>query len=63
MFNAANLVLIVFSRVHGSMGPQVMVLIVMAVAAAEVAVGLAILLALFRLRQSVDTEDFASMKG
>ena len=57
MLNAANLVLVGFSRVHGELSGQVFVFFAMVVAAAEVAVGLAIVIALFRLRKSTDVDD------
>lgn len=68
MLNAANLALIAFSRFNLSpegipnYDAQVLVFFVITVAAAEVAVGLAIIVALFRARQSVHVEDFSSMK-
>ena len=58
MLNSANLALVAFSRVHGNLAGQVFVFFSMTVAAAEVAVGLAIVIALYRLRQSTDIEDF-----
>lgn len=54
MLNAANLALVAFSRVHANLDGQVFVFFTMTVAAAEVAVGLAIVIALFRLRQTTD---------
>lgn len=57
MLNAANVVLVGFSRVHSELSGQVFVFFSMTVAAAEVAVGLAIVIALFRLRQSTDVDD------
>ncbi len=57
MLNAANLVLVGFSRMHGDLGGQVFVFFSMTVAAAEVAVGLAIVIALYRLRQSTEVDD------
>ncbi len=56
MLNAANLALVAFGRQHGSLDTQVFVFFVMAVAAAEVAVGLALLVAIFRARQSIDVD-------
>ena len=52
MLNATNLALVTFSRMHGSLDGQVMALFVMVVAAAEVVVGLAIIMAIFRARRS-----------
>jgi len=57
MLNAANLALITYSRVLDSVEGQVFVLLVMAVAAAEVAVGLAIVVALYRHRATADVDD------
>ena len=56
MLNAGNLALVAFSRQHGTLDGQVFVFFVMAVAAAEVAVGLAILVAIFRKQQSIDVD-------
>ncbi len=57
MLNSANLALVTFSRAHGNLDGQVFVFFAMVVAAAEVAVGLAIVIALYRLRQSTDIDD------
>lgn len=54
MLNAGNLALVAFSRLHGSLDGQVFVFFTMTVAAAEVAVGLAIVIALYRLRRTTD---------
>jgi NADH-quinone oxidoreductase subunit K len=56
MLNGANLALVAFSREHGALDGQVFVFFVMAVAAAEVAVGLALLVAIFRKSQSIDVD-------
>jgi NADH-quinone oxidoreductase subunit K len=56
MLNAANLALVAFGRQHGKLDAQVFVFFVMAVAAAEVAVGLALLVAIYRKRQSIDVD-------
>jgi len=63
MMNAVNLTFIAFSRHLDSLTGQVFVLMVMAVAAVEVAVGLAILIELNRLRETTDVDDVASLKG
>ena len=63
MLNAANLLLIVFARVHGDVGGQLMVFFVMTVAAAEAAVGLAILVAVFRRKKSIDVDRLNLLKG
>ena len=62
MLNAVNLALVGFSRAWGDVGGQVFVLMVIAVAAAEVAVGLGIVLSLFRNRDSVNIEDVSLLK-
>ncbi len=62
MLNAVNLSFIALAHYHG-MGGQVMVFFVMTVAAAEAAVGLAIILALFRHRESVDLKDANVLQG
>jgi NADH-quinone oxidoreductase subunit K len=54
MLNAVNLSLAAFSRLHGGLDGQIFVFFVMAVAAAEAAVGLAIILAVFRLKMTTD---------
>lgn len=56
MLNAANLALVTFSRMHGELDGQVMALFVMVVAAAEVVVGLAIIMAIFRARRSASVD-------
>jgi NADH-quinone oxidoreductase subunit K len=62
MLNAVNLAFIAFARLHGSEG-HVIVFFVMTVAAAEAAVGLAIMLALFRHNQSLDLQDINLLHG
>lgn len=62
MLNAVNLSLVSFARQWGSATGQVFVLLVLAVAAAEVAVGLAIILSVFRHRDSVDVDNVNLMK-
>ena len=62
MLNAVNLTLIAYADRHGSTDGQVFVLFVMTVAAAEAAVGLAIILAMFRRRQSTNADDANLMK-
>jgi NADH-quinone oxidoreductase subunit K len=62
MLNAVNLTFIAFSRVYGAAG-QVFVFFVMTVAAAEAAVGLAIIIALFRHRRSVDLQRMNLLRG
>lgn len=62
MLNAANLTFVAFSRFNNNLDGQVMVFFIITVAAAEVAVGLALLVALFRKRQSAHVEDLTSLK-
>ncbi len=62
MLNAANLSLITFSRIHGDLNGQVMAFFVMVVAAAEVVVGLAIIMSLFRTRRSASVDDANLLK-
>lgn len=62
MLNAANLALVAFSRFHNNLNGQVMVFFIITVAAAEVAVGLALLVALYRKRQTAHVEDLTSLK-
>ncbi|MBK9139039.1 MAG: NADH-quinone oxidoreductase subunit NuoK [Verrucomicrobia bacterium] len=62
MLNAANLALVAFSRFNNNLNGQVMVFFIITVAAAEVAVGLALIVALYRQRQSAHVEDLATMK-
>ena len=65
MLNGANIALVTFTLAHGGSAPhgQILVLVVMAVAAAEVAVGLAIVISLFRTRRTIDTHDLQSLSG
>lgn len=62
MLNAVNLTLVVFSRYLNLIGGQVFVFFVMVVAAAEVAVGLAIIISFYRLKGSVDVDEANLMK-
>ncbi len=63
MLNAANLTLVSFSRIQGSLDGQVMAFFVMVVAAAEVVVGLAIIIAVFRSRQTISLDEPTELKG
>jgi len=63
ILNAVNVNLIAFSALRGDLGGQVFALFVIAVAAAEVGVGLAIVLAIYRNRRSVDLDELDLMKG
>ena len=62
MLNAVNLTFIAFANSLGSMDGQVIVLFVMAVAAAEAVVGLAIIISVFRHRQSLDPQEMQLLK-
>ncbi len=62
MLNAANLALVAFSRFNNRLDGQVFVFFIITVAAAEVAVGLALIVALYRKRQSAHVEDLTTMK-
>ena len=62
MLNAVNLLLVAFSRYMGDSGGQVFVFFIMVVAAAEVAVGLAILMMIYRNTQSTDIETLNNLK-
>jgi NADH-quinone oxidoreductase subunit K len=63
MLNAVNLLLVAFSTMHGDSGGQVFVFFTMSVAAAEVAVGLAILVLLYRNVRTVDIDVLSKLKG
>src|SRR3954449_4953589 len=62
MLNAANLALVAFSRFNNNLHGQLFVFFIITVAAAEVSVGLALIVALYRKRQSAHVEDLTSMK-
>ena len=62
MLNASNLALVAFSRLHGDATGQLFVVMVIVVAAAEVAVGLGMVIAWFRSRESVDVEDVSLLR-
>ena len=62
MLNAANLALVAFSRFTGHLNGQVMVFFIITVAAAEVAVGLALIIALYRKRQTANVDDLTLLK-
>ena len=63
MLNAVNLTLVTFARINGGLDGQVMAFFVMVVAAAEVVVGLGIIVSIFRRRQGATADDLAAMKG
>jgi NADH-quinone oxidoreductase subunit K len=63
MLNAANLALVAFARERLSVDGQVLVFFVITVAAAEVAVGLALLVAIFRSKQTADVDEVSTLRG
>jgi NADH-quinone oxidoreductase subunit K len=63
MLNAVNLTLVALSRQLHSMDGQIFVFFVMTVAAAEVVIGLAIIVSIFRTRETIDVDAVNSMKG
>src|SRR5215813_8960865 len=62
MLNAANLALVTFARINGTLDGQIMAFFVMVVAAAEVVVGLAIIMSIFRTRRSASVDDSNLLK-
>jgi NADH-quinone oxidoreductase subunit K len=62
MLNASNLALVTFSRMHGTLDGQIAAFFVMVVAAAEVVVGLAIIVTIFRTRRSASVDDANLLK-
>ena len=62
MLNAANLALVSFSRFNNNLNGQILVFFIITVAAAEVSVGLALIVALYRKRQTAHVEDLTTMK-
>ncbi len=63
MLNAANLAFVAFARAYQEVNGQLFVFFVMTVAAAEVAVGLALIVAIFHTKQSIDVDQMNGMKG
>jgi NADH:ubiquinone oxidoreductase subunit K len=63
MLNAANLALVAFARMHGNQDGQIFALIVMVVAACEVAVGLGLIVALYRRRLPIDVDELRELQG
>jgi NADH-quinone oxidoreductase subunit K len=62
MLNASNLALVTFSRINGRLDGQIIAFFVMVVAAAEVVIGLAIIMAIFRTRRSASVDDANLLK-
>jgi NADH:ubiquinone oxidoreductase subunit K len=63
MLNAANLALVAFSRAHGNQDGQVFAIVVMVVAACEVAVGLGLIVAIYRRKLPVDVDELRELQG
>ena len=63
MLNAGNLAFVAFARQYQAVSGQIFVFFVMAVAAAEVAVGLALIVAIFKNKQSINVDEISSLKG
>jgi NADH-quinone oxidoreductase subunit K len=63
MLNAGNLALVAFSRTHGLHDGQVFAIVVMAIAASEVVVGLGIVVALSHMRRELDTDELEELHG
>ena len=63
MLNAANLAIVAFSSVVKSFSGQIFVFFVIAVAAAEVAVGLALIVEIFKSKHSIDVDQISNLKG
>jgi len=63
MLNAANLAFVAYARLYQSIEGQIFVFFIMAVAAAEVAVGLALIVAIFHTKKSIDVDEISTLKG
>jgi NADH-quinone oxidoreductase subunit K len=63
MLNAANLAFVSFANTYQQLDGQIIVFFVIAVAAAEVAVGLALIVAIFKSKHSIDVDQMSSLKG
>jgi len=63
MLNAANLAFVAFARYWQSMSGQIFVFFIMTVAAAEVAIGLALIVTIFRTKASIDVDQISTLKG
>ena len=63
MLNAANLALVTFSRAHGNQDGQIFAIIVMVVAACEVAVGLGLIVAIYRRDLPIDVDELRELQG
>jgi len=63
MLNSANLAFVAFARQHAEMSGQIFTFFVITVAAAEVAVGLALIVSIFNHKRSIDVDEVSSLKG
>jgi NADH-quinone oxidoreductase subunit K len=63
MLNAANLVFVAYARYWQSMNGQIFVFFIMTVSAAEVAIGLALIVTIFRTKASIDVDQISTLKG
>jgi NADH-quinone oxidoreductase subunit K len=63
MFNAANLAFVTFAAYYQNIRGHLFVFFVMAIAAAEVAIGLALIVAIFRAKKSIDVDQMSNLKG
>lgn len=63
MLNSANLLFVAYAQQHAAVDGQILVFFVITVAAAEVAVGLALIVAIFRSRGTIDIDDLSQLKG
>lgn len=63
MLNAGNLLFVAFARTYEALSGQIFVFFVMTVAAAEVAVGLALIVAVYRTKESINIDEISSLKG
>ena len=63
MLNAANVAFVAFANTYHQLNGQIIVFFVIAVAAAEVAVGLALIVAIFKTKHSIDVDQMSSLKG
>jgi NADH-quinone oxidoreductase subunit K len=63
MLNAANVAFVAFANTYGQLSGQIIVFFVIAVAAAEVAVGLALIVTIFKSKRSIDVDQMSSLKG
>jgi NADH-quinone oxidoreductase subunit K len=63
MLNSANLAFVAFANTYHQLNGQIIVFFVIAVAAAEVAVGLALIVAIFKTKHSIDVDQMSSLKG